>query len=154
MKILVTNDDGVLAEGLKTLAQTACRFGELVVYAPEEKCSGMSRAITISGSLHIKPVFLSESFRSVSGTPADCVRVAVNGMNERPDLILSDINNGYNLGHDNALYCDLNGSYILFKMVFQKRPQLLENRKNRKKFLTGNMRNVLQYSYFQQLQTA
>ncbi len=102
MKILVTNDDGVLAGGLKTLAQAACRFGEVVVYAPEEKCSGMSRAITISGSLHIKPVFLSEGFRaySVSGTPADCVSVAVNGMNERPDLILSGINNGYNLGHD------------------------------------------------------
>lgn len=102
MKILVTNDDGILAEGLKTLAEAACRFGEVVVYAPESKCSGMSRAITIAGSLHIKPVFLSENFRaySVSGTPADCVRVAVNGMDERPDLILSGINDGYNLGHD------------------------------------------------------
>lgn len=102
MKILVTNDDGVFSEGLKQLAEAACAYGDVVVYAPDEKCSGMSRAITIKGTLRITPVKISDNFiaYSVSGTPTDCVRVAINRMPERPDLILSGINDGYNLGHD------------------------------------------------------
>jgi 5'-nucleotidase len=97
--ILVTNDDGINAPGLKTLIGIARQLGEVIAIAPDEGRSGMSHAITIKYPLRINKMREEEgfSFYSCSGTPADCVKLAVNHILDRkPDLLLSGINHGSN----------------------------------------------------------
>jgi 5'-nucleotidase len=97
--ILVTNDDGVNAPGLKVLIDVARKLGEVVAIAPDEGRSGMSHAITIKYPLRINKIREEEDFNfySCSGTPADCVKIAVNHLLDRkPDLLLSGINHGSN----------------------------------------------------------
>src|ERR1043166_5917824 len=97
--ILVTNDDGVFAPGIKFLAKVASRFGNVVVLAPDKPQSGMGHAITINATLRMQKTNyhnVLEEF-SLSGTPVDCVKMAVNNvMKDRPDLVLSGINHGSN----------------------------------------------------------
>ena len=104
MKILLTNDDGVFAPGIRTLAMELEKNHEVVIVAPEEEHSGQSHAITIHRPLIVKDVEL-EGVRSkaysVSGTPADCVRAALDKiLEEKPDVVFSGINLGYNAGMD------------------------------------------------------
>lgn len=97
--ILVTNDDGINAPGLKTLIEIAKKFGDVFAIAPDEGRSGMSHAITIKYPLRIKKIREEEGlvFYSCSGTPADCVKIAINQiMDRKPDLLLSGINHGSN----------------------------------------------------------
>lgn len=102
MNILVTNDDGYLAPGLAALAE-ACRLhGHVDVVAPAGNASGTSNALTLTRplSVHAAP----GGVRFVDGTPADCVHVALTGLlDRRPDLVVSGINNGENMG-DDTLY--------------------------------------------------
>lgn len=102
MRILITNDDGVFAEGIALLAEWAKTKGEVTVIAPKVEQSGKSHAIDFTRPIEIKRVELMEGVRaySMDSTPADCIRFAVLGMNERYDLILSGINRGFNLGKD------------------------------------------------------
>jgi len=93
--ILITNDDGAHAGGLKALIEIASEFGEVVVVAPEESQSGMSHAITMKQPIRIKQ--WKENFFICSGTPVDCVKLALNQLLDRkPDLLLSGINHGSN----------------------------------------------------------
>ena len=97
--ILVTNDDGVEAEGIKELIKGLSGLGKLVVVAPDSPQSGMSSAIT--STIPIKVSLLSEQkdllVYSCTGTPTDCVKVAINEVLERkPDLLVSGINHGGN----------------------------------------------------------
>jgi len=97
--ILVTNDDGVNAPGLKTLIEMAVKIGDVIAIAPDEGRSGMSHAITIKYPLRIKKIKEDEGLElwSCSGTPADCVKLAVNQLLDRkPALLLSGINHGSN----------------------------------------------------------
>jgi len=98
--ILVSNDDGVDAKGLKTLIEVASRYGRVVVVAPSEAQSGMSHAITIKTPLRAKRLKKSDSLEiySCQGTPVDCVKLAVNQLldGQQPDLLLSGINHGSN----------------------------------------------------------
>lgn len=97
--ILVTNDDGIHAPGLKTLIEIAKKFGDVMAIAPDEGRSGMSHAITIKYPLRYKQLREEEGFvfYSCSGTPADCVKIAINQILDRkPDLLLSGINHGSN----------------------------------------------------------
>jgi 5'-nucleotidase len=97
--ILVTNDDGILSPGLDVLARIAALFGDVAVVAPEREMSGVSHAITLTDPLRSRVV--GPGRWSLSGTPADCVFVAVNHiLDRRPDLLLSGINRGPNLGYD------------------------------------------------------
>jgi 5'-nucleotidase len=102
MRILIANDDGYLAPGLAALVQAMQGLGELDVIAPEQNASGTSNAL----SLH-RPLSLYQGingFRYINGTPSDCVHVALTGvLPQRPDLVLSGINNGANMG-DDTLY--------------------------------------------------
>jgi 5'-nucleotidase len=102
MRILIANDDGYLAPGLAALVNAMQGLGEIDVIAPEQNSSGTSNAL----SLH-RPLSLYRGvngFRYVNGTPSDCVHVALTGLlPERPDLVLSGINNGANMG-DDTLY--------------------------------------------------
>ena len=97
--ILVTNDDGIYAPGITALAKIASRFGKIVVVAPDKPQSGMGHAITINSTLRIQPTTYhnAEIEFSCTGTPVDCVKMAINHVLKRkPDMILSGINHGSN----------------------------------------------------------
>lgn len=96
--ILVTNDDGIHAKGIYFLSQIAKDYGDVVVVAPDKPQSGMGHAVTMSKPLWLKEVKMdSVSAYSTSGTPVDCVKLAVYEiMHRKPDLILSGVNHGAN----------------------------------------------------------
>jgi 5'-nucleotidase len=100
-RILVTNDDGVRAPGILAVAQALQSLGEITIAAPSENQSGKSHAIVTSEPIFVEQVTLTGGLRgySIVATPATCVKVGVGAlMAERPDLIVSGINRGYNLG--------------------------------------------------------
>jgi 5'-nucleotidase len=101
--ILVTNDDGVHDPGLLVLKQELEDLGDVMVLAPERNRSAISHAITMHKPLRIQSVTLADgsAAHTCSGTPADCVRLAAGGvLGTRPDLVVSGINAGHNLGSD------------------------------------------------------
>lgn len=99
MRILLSNDDGYFAPGLAALAEALARFGEIVVVAPEQNRSGASNSLTLDRPLLLKKA--PSGFYFVNGTPTDCVHLAVTGMlDELPDIIVSGINLGANMGDD------------------------------------------------------
>lgn len=102
MKLLLSNDDGVHADGLATLAAALEDLGDLLVVAPERNRSGASNSLSLDRPLY--PQQLNNGFWSVDGTPTDCVHLAVGGVfGDLPDLVISGINHGANLG-DDVLY--------------------------------------------------
>ncbi len=103
-KILITNDDGIVSDGIIRLAEAAREFGEVWVVAPDSQRSAASHSITLRHPVdiypHDFPVDGVKAF-SCSGTPGDCVRVgSLSVMDERPDVVLSGINFGYNVATD------------------------------------------------------
>ena len=98
--ILVTNDDGITAPGLRRLISVMNDLGEVVVVAPDSPQSAMGHAITINSTLYFENVTIDNGPQqeySCSGTPADCVKLAVNEiLGRRPDLCVSGINHGSN----------------------------------------------------------
>lgn len=103
-KILITNDDGIDAGGIIRLAAAAVKYGDVWVVAPESQRSAASHSITLRGYIdvyeHSFPVDGVKAY-AISGTPADCVRLGVlNIMPQKPDIVLSGINFGYNAGSD------------------------------------------------------
>jgi len=99
MKILVSNDDGVLAQGISVLASQLSQVGGVDVVAPDRNRSGASNSLTLTRPLHIKT--LENGYVSVEGTPTDCVHLAVTGyLDPQPDMVVSGINEGANLGDD------------------------------------------------------
>ena len=102
MKILISNDDGYLAPGINALAEQLATVGDIVVVAPDSNRSGSSNSLTLDRPLRV--VRAANGFYSVNGTPSDCVHIALTGMlDERPDLVISGINQGQNMG-DDTLY--------------------------------------------------
>lgn len=98
--ILVTNDDGITAPGLRTLIKVMNTIGDVVVVAPDSPQSAMGHAITINSTLYVEAVTIDDGPQkeySCSGTPADCVKLAKNEILDRlPDLCVSGINHGAN----------------------------------------------------------
>jgi 5'-nucleotidase len=98
--ILVTNDDGINAPGIRTLISVIKDIGDVIVVAPDSPQSGMGHAITINSTLHSSKITPKNSEiieYSCSGTPADCVKLAINElMPRKPDLCVSGINHGSN----------------------------------------------------------
>ena len=102
MRILIANDDGYLAPGLSALVAAMQGLGEIDVIAPEANASGTSNALTLNRPLSVHRA--ANGFRYINGTPSDSVHVALTGLlPQRPDLVLSGINNGANMG-DDTLY--------------------------------------------------
>ena len=102
MEILLSNDDGVHSPGLLAHADVLRELGNIHVVAPDSNCSAFSHALTLGKPLY--PEVLHNGFISLNGTPADCVHLALNGMlGFKPDLVVSGINVGANLG-DDVLY--------------------------------------------------
>lgn len=102
MRILVTNDDGIGAHSLECVVQWAKKYGEVEIFAPKVEQSAKSHAIELYKPFEVKKVEREDGLLaySVDSTPADCVRIAVLGMKRKYDLVISGINNGFNIGLD------------------------------------------------------
>ncbi|MFC3094274.1 5'/3'-nucleotidase SurE [Alteromonas sediminis] len=99
MRILLSNDDGVFAHGLSVLFTQLSGSHDLTVIAPDRNCSGASNALSLHTPLRIQK--MHNNFYSVNGTPSDCVHLGINQfMSEDPELVISGINHGANLGDD------------------------------------------------------
>src|ERR687883_2011527 len=99
MRLLLTNDDGILAHGLECLIAAAEPLGEVTVVAPDREQSATSHSLTLHHP--VRAVERGERKYQVDGTPTDCVMLAVEAlMPERPDFVLSGVNHGHNMGED------------------------------------------------------
>ena len=99
MKILLSNDDGYQAPGIVALHRALQQVADVEVVAPEHNNSAKSNALTLNAPLYVHEA--ANGFRYVNGTPADCVHIALTGLlGYRPDLVVSGINNGANMGDD------------------------------------------------------
>ncbi len=99
MKILVSNDDGYHAKGINVLTEALEGVADVVVVAPDRNRSAASNSLTLSDPLRVKRY--AKDRYSVNGTPSDCVHLALTGLlEEEPDLVVSGINHGANLGDD------------------------------------------------------
>ena len=99
MKILISNDDGYQALGIIALYEALKDIAQVEVVAPEQNNSAKSNALTLHSPIYIRTA--SNGFRYVTGTPADCVHIALTGLlGYKPDLVVSGINNGANMGDD------------------------------------------------------
>src|SRR5712691_956794 len=97
--ILVTNDDGYRSEGIRVLADALAPLGEVTVVAPIEEASAIGHALTLRRPLRLEHI--SERVLAVDGTPTDCVNLAITHVFKGlPDLVVSGINKGWNLGDD------------------------------------------------------
>jgi len=102
MRILVSNDDGVQAPGIKCLAEHLASLGSVTVVAPDRNRSGASNCLTLERPLRVN--HLSDHVMAVDGTPTDCVHLAITGLlEEEPDMVIAGINAGANMG-DDVLY--------------------------------------------------
>jgi 5'-nucleotidase len=102
MKLLVSNDDGVFAPGIKALSDALKTLGDVETIAPDRNCSGASNSLSLENPIRVQRI--ENGYLAVKGTPTDCVHLAVNGLlDELPDLVVTGINAGANLG-DDVLY--------------------------------------------------
>jgi len=124
-RIMITNDDGVSADGIIRLAQAARPYGEVWVVAPDVQKSGASHSINLHIPIPVREVdFPVSEIRAfaVSGSPADCVRIGVlNILPQKPDIVLSGINFGYNAGTD-VMYSGTIGAAM--EAIFQGIPSI------------------------------
>ena len=99
MKILICNDDGYQASGIIALYEALKDIADVEVVAPEQNNSAKSNALTLHSPMYVQTA--ANGFRYINGTPADCVHIALTGLlGYRPDLVVSGINNGANMGDD------------------------------------------------------
>jgi 5'-nucleotidase len=99
MEILISNDDGIDAIGIRVLANSMRGLGGVTIVAPDRNRSGASNSLTLDAPIRIKEI--EKGIHRVSGTPTDCVHVALTGLlDEDPDMVVSGINSGANLGDD------------------------------------------------------
>ena len=99
MRILISNDDGYQAPGIIALFNAMKKIADVEVVAPEQNNSAKSNALTLHSPIYIRQA--ENGFRYVTGTPADCVHIALTGLlGYKPDLVVSGINNGANMGDD------------------------------------------------------
>ncbi len=116
MRILLVNDDGIHAEGIQVLAKVLSKENDVIIAAPTKEQSGMSQALTVGKPLCVKSETLDldkvKKSYSIDGTPADCCKLALEILLEKkPDLVISGINNGANLGTD-VLYSGTVGAAL------------------------------------------
>lgn len=102
LRILLSNDDGYQAPGLRVMAETLAEFADITVVAPDRNRSGASNSLTLDSPLRVHQA--ENGYFYLAGTPTDCVHLAITGlMSEEPDLVVAGINNGANMG-DDVLY--------------------------------------------------
>jgi 5'-nucleotidase len=109
-RILVTNDDGVHSEGIKALADALRPLGEVVVVAPLAEASAIGHALTLRRPLRLEK--MGDAVYAVDGTPTDCVNIAITSvLHGMPDLVVSGINKGWNLGDDVTYSGTVSGAF-------------------------------------------
>ena len=134
MHFLVSNDDGISARGIRVLSQWLKRLGDVTIVAPDQNRSGASNSLTLNAPVRIKEIE-EQTFR-VSGTPTDCVHIALTGLLDRdPDMVVSGINAGANLGDDviysGTVAAAMEGRFlglpaIAVSLVFDEKPLYYE----------------------------
>lgn len=134
MHLLISNDDGINAQGIQVLTRRMRAFGRVTVVAPDQNRSGASNSLTLDLPVRISK--LDESMYRVHGTPSDCVHIALTGLLEKdPDIVVSGINSGANLGDDviysGTVAAAMEGRFlglpaIAVSLVFSQRPQHYE----------------------------
>jgi 5'-nucleotidase len=129
-RILVTNDDGVDSDGIHVLAAALTPLGEVTVVAPREEASAIGHALTLRRPLRVDR--RSDRVYSVDGTPTDCVNVAISHvLGGQPDLIVSGINKGWNVGDDVTYSGTVSGALEGALMGVQSIAVSTENHENR-----------------------
>jgi 5'-nucleotidase len=109
-RILVTNDDGVYSDGIKALADALKTLGEVTVVAPLAEASAIGHALTLRRPLRLETI--SDGVYAVDGTPTDCVNIAISSvLGGMPDLVVSGINKGWNLGDDVTYSGTVSGAF-------------------------------------------
>ena len=109
-RILVTNDDGVYSEGIKALAEALTALGDVTVVAPLAEASAIGHALTLRRPLRLETI--SDRVFAVDGTPTDCVNIAITSvLRGMPDLVVSGINKGWNLGDDVTYSGTVSGAF-------------------------------------------
>lgn len=113
MRILLSNDDGVMAPGIRALANALREVGEVFVVAPDGERSATSHSITVHDPIRVDVVNIGEGITAYkcSGTPVDCVKLGLEGLSIDADVVISGINAGYNLGTD-VLYSGTVGAAV------------------------------------------
>jgi len=102
LRILISNDDGYQAQGIRLLADSLKELAEVTIVAPDRNCSGASNSLTLERPLRVEQAEPNVYF--VNGTPTDCVHLAITGLlGNEPDMVISGVNHGANLG-DDVLY--------------------------------------------------
>lgn len=102
MRILISNDDGYQAPGIRALAEALAELGEITVVAPDRDRSGASNSLTLDYPIRATP--MPDGFIRIDGTPTDCVHLAITGLlDQEPDIVVSGVNAGANMG-DDVLY--------------------------------------------------
>jgi len=131
MHFLISNDDGIDARGIKVLADSLSPLGRVTIVAPDQNRSGASNSLTLDSPIRIREI-ASGCYR-VTGTPSDCVHIALTGLLESdPDIVVSGINSGANLGDDviysGTVAAAMEGRFlglpaIAVSLVFKERPE-------------------------------
>jgi 5'-nucleotidase len=134
MHFLVSNDDGISARGIRVLSEWLQRLGEVTIVAPDQNRSGASNSLTLNAPVRIREIE-DQTFR-VSGTPTDCVHIALTGLLDGdPDMVVSGINAGANLGDDviysGTVAAAMEGRFlglpaIAVSLVFDEKPGYYE----------------------------
>jgi 5'-nucleotidase len=131
MHFLISNDDGIEARGIQVLAERMRAIGRVTIVAPDQNRSGASNSLTLDSPVRVREMGGNE-YR-VTGTPSDCVHIALTGLLEKdPDIVISGINSGANLGDDviysGTVAAAMEGRFlglpaIAVSLVFEERPQ-------------------------------
>jgi 5'-nucleotidase len=131
MEILISNDDGIEATGIRVLADSMRGLGNVTIVAPDKNRSGASNSLTLDAPIRIKEI--EAGVHRVAGTPTDCVHVALTGLlGEDPDIVVSGINAGANLGDDviysGTVAAAMEGRFlgypaVALSLVFGENPQ-------------------------------
>lgn len=143
MKILLSNDDGVMAEGIKALATELSKEHEVYIIAPDRERSAAGHSLTLHTPIRVEELeakFGAKRIWITSGTPGDCVKIGINailGEDEKPDLIISGINHGPNLGSDilysGTVSCAMEGAMMGYPSIavslasMSNEPELFKN---------------------------
>ena len=149
MNILLVNDDGVYSQGILTLAEKLSKDNTVTVVAPQGQMSGTGHSFTLYEYVNFVELHLLDKVKcyAVSGTPADCVKVAINLiLNNTPDLIISGINKGFNLGTDifysGTVNAALEGAVHNIKSIAVSQEYNLDNFEFSSDFIVKNYRRL------------
>lgn len=148
MRYLISNDDGIHARGIQVLARRMRQLGEVTIVAPEKNHSGASNSLTLGDPIRVKEI--DEMTFRVSGTPTDCVHLALTGLvEEDPDMVISGINFGANLGDDviysGTVAAAIEGRFlglpaIAVSLVYDDRPQYFETAAEAVAMIVGRLK--------------